>query len=293
MDENTRAENTRAGVWRVFGTDRHNDSLWRDGYAVVDFLEPEQVSELKTAWDRAPDPAGLAYTSTAFNPDLAYRRRMFEQIAAVFEGPARRLLPGYRLCLGGFIRKRAADHSGTVQLHQDPTIVDERRFVSINIWCPLVDVDESNGCLRVVPGSHVFNRGPRDCANIDFPYPELLSSITAECVVDVPLGAGQAFCYTQSLFHSSPPNLTARERLVAGCMAVPKEAELMIFMSDPIEHPGLLSAYQVSDEVFRDYRLGTRPDASLRAGFVELKPEQFGDEPFAQLIQRRHADRSI
>ena len=43
---------------------------------------------------------------------------------------------------------------GAMGTHQDWTFVDERRFRSVTVWCPLVDVEQRNGALELLPGSH-------------------------------------------------------------------------------------------------------------------------------------------
>jgi hypothetical protein len=262
----------------------------RDGYVVVDFLKQRQVQQLATVWEQSPKELGrLPFSSTVFSPNLAYRQEIFEKVFAVFAPAAAALLEDYRLCTCGFVTKQPRSEAGVVELHQDPTVVDEARFVGVAIWCPLVDVDAHNGCLRVVPGSHLFNRGPREAMNIDFPYPELLECIEENYLTEVPMKAGQAFVYTQTLFHSSPPNLSEHERVIAGGLAIPEASSLRLFLRDEQNHPGLLAAYEVGDDFYINYRLGSRPDESLRVGFVKDEYEALTEGRLRETLGSRHA----
>lgn len=266
----------------------------RDGYVVADFLNAQQVQQLLTVWKESPTELGrLAFSSTVFSPNLAYRREIFEKVFDVFAPAAAALLDGYRLCTCGFVTKQPHNESGVVELHQDPTVVDESRFAGVAIWCPLVDVDAGNGCLRIVPGSHLFNRGPREAMNIKFPYPELLQCLEENYLKEVPMKAGQAFIYTQTLFHSSPPNLSDQERVVAGALAIPEASSLRLFLRDQQNHPGLLAAYEVGDDFYLNYRLGSRPDDSLRIGFVKDEYEALTEKRLKETLGSRHASRSI
>jgi len=265
-----------------------------DGYVVTDFFDATQVEQLLAIWREAPkEPGILSYSSTIFSPNVAYRREMFERVSAVFEPAANALLENYRLCIGGYVTKQPQHESSTVELHQDPSVVDESRFIGIAIWCPLVDVDARNGCLRVVPGSHLLNRGPREAANIDFPYPELLKCLKENYMVEVPMKAGQAFVYTQALFHSSPPNLSDQERVVAGVLTIPNASSIRIFLRDQQNHPGMLAAYEVEDDFYINYRLGSYPDESLRIGFVKDEYEALTEERLRETLGNRDASRSI
>lgn len=278
----------------IFKNSLLNPKFDRDGYVVADFLNEEQVEQLLNVWRESPGQLGtLAFSSTVFSPDLDYRREIFQKVAAVFTPAATSLLKNYRICTCGFVTKKPRNESGVVELHQDPAVVDESRFIGVAIWCPLVDVYAHNGCLRVVPGSHRFNRGPREAMNIDFPYPELLKCLEENYMIEVPMKAGQAFVYTQTLFHSSPPNLSDRERVVAGALAIPNDSSLRIFLRDQESHPGMLAAYEVEDQFYINYRLGSRPDESLRIGFVQDEYEALTEERLRETLGNRNASGSI
>jgi ectoine hydroxylase-related dioxygenase (phytanoyl-CoA dioxygenase family) len=212
---------------------------------------------------------------------------MHEHVLAEMEAPAHALLKGYRLCSGGFITKQPGKEQGVVELHQDPTMVDDTRFIALGIWCPLVDVDLRNGCLRVVPGSHRINRRPREAMVIDFPYTDLLSCIEDKYLADIPMKAGQAFVYTQTLFHSSLPNYSDRERLVAGALAIPDGSRLQVYLRDKERHPELLAGYEVSADFYRTYCLGSVPEDSLRIGFVDDNCEPMSEERLRDILGRR------
>lgn len=274
----------------VFKQSAHQQAFLRDGFAVVDFLEPAQIERLWDVWKHSSGELNhLPFSSTVFSRNLDYRRTMYEHVLAEFHKPARDLLRGYRLCACGFVNKLPQNEHGEVELHQDPAVVDELRYFGVGIWCPLVDVNMENGCLRVVPGSHLINRGPRESMNIDFPYPALLPCIEEHYLVDVPMKAGQAFIYTQALFHSSLPNHSTTNRLVAGALALPEETPIMIYVRNRELHPGRLAAYKVSDDFYRGYFLGNAPDESFRVGFVEDEPEFISEDCLHEILRGRLA----
>ena len=54
---------------------------------------------------------------------------------------------------GAFLFKMPSENS-ELMMHQDWTIVDEGKYYALNVWVPLTDINEKNGALMVLPGSH-------------------------------------------------------------------------------------------------------------------------------------------
>ncbi len=51
---------------------------------------------------------------------------------------------------------KAPGEDSRLIMHQDMTLVDESEYSGINIWCPMIDLNETNGAIEVVPKSHRF-----------------------------------------------------------------------------------------------------------------------------------------
>jgi hypothetical protein len=147
----------------------------------------------------------------------------------------------------------------------------------MGLWIPLVDVDEGNGCLRVVPGSHYLNVRPRNPARY-LAYPEHAAFLEGHYVRPVPMRAGQAFIYSQSLFHASAPNRSAASRLAVGGLAIPSERALLWVTAADAEHAGELALYRVDDAFYRRFPHDGRPDASSCIGFAPDVVEPLSEE---------------
>ncbi|HEU4367468.1 MAG TPA: phytanoyl-CoA dioxygenase family protein [Methylomirabilota bacterium] len=92
---------------------------------------------------------------------------------------------------------------------------------AVTLWLPLVDVDESNGCLLLVPGSQRLGALPvrvRDALNERRNANETLEIDGVEAVlarhaaVSVPAAAGDALVFHTYLLHRSQPNRTGATR---------------------------------------------------------------------------------
>lgn len=108
--------------------------------------------------------------------------------------------------------------------HQDTHYygVPSRHMHIVTAWVALVDADEENGCLRVLPGSHRWPLldAARD-ANLNY---RCLEDVEARGnPVTLPARAGDAILLTNMTFHSSGPNRSSgiRWSLDLGYSATP------------------------------------------------------------------------
>ena len=75
----------------------------------------------------------------------------------------------------------------------------------LSVWIPLVDVDERNGCLRLVPGSHRFGAIPKRPA----PHGQFEPEREIGCYgapLDVPLQVGDVLFFHNLALHASGRN---------------------------------------------------------------------------------------
>ncbi|RAP76572.1 phytanoyl-CoA dioxygenase family protein [Paenibacillus montanisoli] len=79
-------------------------------------------------------------------------------------------------------------------------------FIVLSIWVPLVDVDERNGCLQVIPGS--TNWGLiNDYVKTEGGHVACAADVEARGeVVTVPMKAGDLLVFDQFTFHRTLPN---------------------------------------------------------------------------------------
>ena len=261
------------------------EAFERDGYVVADFLDGDDVERLLEVFRSFDNPAhAMAFGASILSPDLDYRRDVDAAIKAVFAPKLGRLFRGYRHCFSNFVFKEpqppgTPPHLGIVPLHQDLTVVDESRYQSLGIWCPLVDVDPVNGCLYVVPGSHRLNTGPRGPAT-RFPYDDLVPLFEAGHLRAVPMRAGQAFVFTQKVFHTSQPNRGERTRVVAGGLFAPEDAQLYCYYQEPAA-PQRMTVFEVDDLFYTRYIYGSRPEGVRAVGEIDYYYDVIAPERLA------------
>lgn len=235
---------------RVLRSDAHQAALERDGYAVVDLLDPTQVIALARHYNVAhPEPVKGMYTAT-FDPDKARMQADHAHLCSLTRHRLAELMQDIKVVIAGFVVK-GPDESSAMGLHQDMTLVDENEFQGINIWCPLVDLDGNNGALQVVPGSHRWLKSLRS-PTVATLYNEQRVALMRH-VQPVYLRAGQAIVFDQSLLHCSPINRSGVQRVVVNMFVTHRDARMLICHLDPKQADQGVEVFEVDETVMFDF----------------------------------------
>ena len=129
------------------------------------------------------------------------------QIAAVVQ------LLGPNVCLTHqqFVTKLpdAGEQRSDIPFHQDNGYGRLDPPLDLTIWVALVDTDETNGCLWIVPGSHRLGLLDHDQATLN---PLLRETSVAAQALALPMRAGEAVAFSGFTLHRSGPNHSATAR---------------------------------------------------------------------------------
>jgi hypothetical protein len=154
-------------------------------------------------------------------------------------------------------------------LHRDRTMLAEPEQIPVNVWCALVDVDDSYGNLILLPGSHTL--GNIEATGARRFYESYADQLRPLCV-SYPLRAGEAILFDNKLLHGSRSNRSSAPRPVLRSTTAPKRSRLVHYKLEPadggrrfelldVEHDGALAHSP------DDFAAGTV--AAPTVGFVE------------------------
>jgi len=84
----------------------------------------------------------------------------------------------------------------------------------LSVWIALDDADPANGCLRIVPGSHLSTVSHDGQATDDLGFVHRLDEkdIDPARIVDLPASKGDAIVFHDLLLHASYPNTSGADR---------------------------------------------------------------------------------
>jgi hypothetical protein len=271
----------------------------KDGYVIVPFLSEDEVASLKqTFFELLPMSGGnilagetgveleeITYDFTFIDKNPDFKRKVFDIIADRFQPHADRILDQYRPIIANYIRKK--ETGGEVPLHQNWAFVDETKATSVSIWCPLVDSNEENGTLQLVPGSHKRygrHRGPM----VPWELEGIKEDIINDYLVPANIKAGQAVVLDDSIVHYSAINKTQRLRLAIQLIMLPKELPSIHYHLDHQRSPEQIDVLEVDHDFYMEFNPWKKPEKAKRIGSIPFTPKQLTKEEFArQLFQQR------
>lgn len=259
--------------------------LERYGFAVVDAFDEAQLElarELYAEIGPAPDDPQLALNWSFHSRSAEYKREVKAKMLAAFGDVVDRMLVDHEVYLTTFITKWPGPNSGFAP-HQDPSLVDERRFRGVTVWIPLHDTGPvdgvDNGMLRFVPGSHRFSSALR-VTDVDRSQVAGHEDAVLRHGVGMPTTAGQALVFDNRVIHYSMPNERDEPRVVLSFGVRPREAACTLMRADD---DGTVRIYEIHDDFYIDvlpaenhlYEPPEPPIATIAQGDVGWTPEEF------------------
>ena len=262
-----------------------------NGFVAGHFLSPEELDTLRQAYrDYAAmggqpiDFAkGLKYHISVFDSNLQRRAFADKVIKSIFEPKVRDLLPGYRILTCNFMTKSPGD--GEIEVHQDFSHVDEKKYTAFNLWCPLQDTDTNNGGLYLIRGSNKLFNSYRSAT---IPHNLTHYSDTFKKYLEpIPVKAGDGLLFDHRLFHYSSPNTSGQMRLAVQMAVIPSEATPVMYRYEPEQDPEHLQVYELTEDFLLTSNLWEGRDGLNFMGTVPYEKI-----PDAREIRRKLIDRS-
>jgi len=239
----------QAGANPIFRQLRHQESFENDGLVLAPLLAQDEVDHLRDVYESTAGTeretydfaANLGYYVSIFDGRRENREAADSAIRSALEAKLGELMPDYRILYCNFMVK--APGQGEIEVHQDFSFVDERRFTAFNLWIPLEDATVENGCVHFVRGSNSLFGTHRSASAPDTltKYNESLKRFHEP----VPMAAGEGAFFDHRLIHYSPPNQTDSPRVAAQLVLVPKQAETVTLHYDAEKGADGVDVYRI------------------------------------------------
>lgn len=212
------------------------------GYLVRRLFDADTAAMLKAEFetclavqDTTPNQESNYVSAIDFDRDHAEALR--DRIMMAWLEPLKQNLSGFRQVDAGVILKKSGD--GPVKLHQHSAFTEKPFSPVMFVWCPLADCNEDDGCLQLIPGSHRLVRHVNTGSGGYVVDPEIIAKIVRAHGVALPLKAGEAVFFENSLLHGSFPNNSGRPRLAIGGFMIGEDENLAYYHA----HDDHLAAY--------------------------------------------------
>jgi hypothetical protein len=264
------------------------------GHVKVTMLSREEVAailaEIKTMRPQdkfaplSPDGKDVRYHCSFLDSNKAYKAHVHKVISDFFEPHIDRVLKDFKILNCNFYVK--APHSGEFQIHQNWPAIADIEDTTVTVWCPLVDVVESNGGLQVVSGSHKLVPHVEGPSSPGF-FNNFKQELIDKYLRPIPINAGDALIFDDSLIHWSARNDSDEPRIAIQILCVPKDAQpVYFFLEEPrgdwFELIEVDSHFFIHSDV-KD--LLTRQPHWKSVGFVANRNRLLTESEFAALLQ--------
>jgi ectoine hydroxylase-related dioxygenase (phytanoyl-CoA dioxygenase family) len=255
-----------------FSDEKTSASFTKNGFVTFPLLDTEELAVIRTLYHQVnrlheleqEQFYGVNYSLSSLPKHQ--NEEMMEKIKSLLDNYIARVFSDFETFGFLFITKPANTNREFV-LHQDWCYTDEKSHAMPTCWIPLYDVDQSNGCMTIIKGSHTYFETYRSeslaSARID------IESIPLEIREDVPLAAGSCCAFHQASFHGSYPNKTDFSRPVLAFIAKHKLSPILYYVKKEKE----VVAYQLSVDFFSEM-LSQIPNSGL-------PPDDFAQTSFS------------
>jgi hypothetical protein len=207
--------------------------MQNNGYVLIkEFLSPHEIEELLSLYAQyhTEVSADKQMWNSLFDVDFATGKLISEKLLMLLNSKLKSVLKNGKVPVATFMSKNPNKNS-VCDLHRDFSIIDEEQFEYRNFWIPLVNTDETNGSLYIIPHSHkLFNEIlPMFSAWRHRPVLKELEKY----FITVKANAGDLVIYADRLLHGSFLNKSNKTRPVIHFGVLPENAELCYYRENP------------------------------------------------------------
>jgi hypothetical protein len=241
------------------------EDLLRKGFLVLDLLNVDECQSLRELINLKISKPIQGFYASSHDLEITESMQLNEFVNAMLAQRMKALFPELKM-LGASFAIKAPGEQSMVPAHQDWNIVDESKYQSYNVWLPLIDVNEVNGTLALVEGSHqlpFIYRGYKIEGLFDHAQDKLQPLLKP-----FDLKAGQAIIYNHKMSHASGNNISERNREVLIFGMCENDAQLQITIHSDKCPAGMLEQLSLEAEDFYRFRFISNYDSLSKNVFV-------------------------
>ncbi len=283
----------------VFHSANLNKSLRKDGivkFKLENFAASNYRSFLEITVNGYPKEFESAFYGSVSIAEMDVKRKVHNGIQKMLSATTDSLLVNHKLLTYFFLIKGIGKKS-ILKLHQDWSIVDERKYRAYNLWIPLCDSTKKNGTLYVAKGTHRMPLNVRG-AGIPPKYAEHFSAVK-NYFEAIEVKEGEALLFDSRLLHYSPSNTSDVSRTAIINNVIPNSAETMCFHGSENNDLFTVDRYDVPDDLFIHYdQFNNQKDDPNPVGkFVETinygNPESVALSDFISLLKSTSSKKKL
>jgi ectoine hydroxylase-related dioxygenase (phytanoyl-CoA dioxygenase family) len=236
----------------------------KKGFVVLEIFNQQDLTDLKDIYianskDYLVKKGDTHSTCDTLNFDLI--RQLNLQIACIIKPKLNDIFESYEYLLSSFLTKEPGIKNVT-SYHQDPTMIEEDKYISAGLWTPLQNTDKSNGCLRLVEGSHRLT----EILSVTPDFPSIFKSFINKLQYfdeEIKLKAGQGVLFNNKLIHGAYGNSSQDKRIAVVTALKSKEGRWVFYHKEKEE----IGKYAMRSDLYESHIHGKKPKGELLESF--------------------------
>lgn len=266
----------------------------KEGFVKITLLSVETIVALKDLFNNYfPNPS-VDFFSSSYENDYPRKKEISNAIGKLILPNLEKIFIDYTWFGSAFLSKGNGPRS-EMPMHQDWTIVDESKFIALNIWTPLQNTTEENGTLEVIKGSHKWHntlRAPTLPFYFDGYQKQLKEKLTA-----IPTLATEAVVLNQAIIHYSKANKTNDTRIAITTGIKTKQAP-MLFHYWNKDLPNEIEQFKQEDDFLLQFSnfhkdIFERPHIGESIGKFAFQKQQVIDKEIQNLLQNKNETKNF
>lgn len=252
------------------------------------FHESLQPNEQYNKQDKS-----VSYHFSFLDSNKSYKQQVFDTLSKKFTRVLTETLVDYKPLVINFVQKEPG--KGEVPVHQNWNFVDETKYYSVSIWCPLVDVGVENGALELIPGTHQLFRKVLRSPSIPWFFKKYIKTLKEKYLQPICVKSGEILIFDDSIIHYSKPNKGNYSRLVIQVIAIPQEAQAKhFFLEKKWFLKNQMHELNVDGNFFLNFKfhITEKPEGVLFSKIIDYPLPNINQKKFENMIQVYYSSNS-
>lgn len=272
----------------IFKNKKHQEEFNTNGFVKISLLNQADIEKLLALYRYYFPKPSEDFFSSSYESDFLLKKEISDAIAEIIFPKLKQVFVDFS-CFGSAFLSKGNGARSEMPMHQDWTIVDETKYVALNIWTPLQDTNAENGTLEVLAGSHKWHDVLR-APTLPFYYNGFQEQLKQKLTI-LPTKATEAIVLNQAVIHYSKPNKTDKTRIAITTGIKSANAPMLFHYWDK-NVPHVIEQFKQDDDFllkFADFQkdIFNRPQVGTSIGTKSFKYQLASQEEVSQLLNSK------